>query len=265
MYTLLRAMGDVGLLPFTWMPDAVGLVALSVSVGLLFLLLFRLVTPRRRIRRAKELMSACIYEMRIFAAHPGQVLRAQGRAIGWTGVYLILALPALLLLFPPTAALLVRGATWYEYRPLQRGEETLLTVSLAREAPVEVTAVGDGVEVVPPLVMVRSEREAHVRLRARRDGLHHLRIRVGDGPPLDKTVRVGPGGPVSLYREAADHRSWRTLLGHEATLPAGPVQRVELSYPQQTLELLGLAWYWVLMILSLVTAFALRRRMGVVF
>jgi len=265
VYTLLRTVGDAGLWPFAWLPDTLAVAALSVALGLLFLVLFRLVTPARRVRRVKELMSACVYEMRLFAARPALVLAAQLRALGWTGVYLVLALPALLLLFPPTAALLARGATRYEHRPLRPGEVTLASVTLSRPGQVRVTAADDGLEIVPPLVTVRSQSAAFVRVKALRPGEHRLRIQVAGGAALDKSVRVAAHGrgPVSLYREAAP--TWRTLLGHEPVLPGGAVQRIAVDYPRETLHLLGLAWYWVVVLLSLVTAFALRRRLGVVF
>jgi hypothetical protein len=264
-----QRIGDAMLAPFVWMPPLAAIVALSVVSGLLFLLAFRAVSPRDRLRRVKELMSATIYEMRIFASFPRRVLAAQGRALALTVVYLVLALPALVLLFPPLAVLLARAATHYEYRPLRVGEVAMVTVDLDRQAAdvaVELRPDGSGLAVLRPVVQVRSRARAYARVRAMKPGAHRIRVKVGE-QLLDKSVRVeAPGGaspgPVSLFRGGG----LAALLSHEPALPDGShVQSLAVDYPQRDETWLAMPWYVLMLAISLVVAFALRRRLGVVF
>jgi hypothetical protein len=264
MSSALRSLGELMWAPFALLPPLAAVLTCAVVVGLLLLLAFRLLSPQRRLRRVKEQMSACLYEMRIYAAHPGRVLAAQGRALVLTAVYLLLASPALVVMAPPVTAMLARAATHLEYRPLIPGEVAHLTVCLSRplhQDKLRIEAAGQGLEILPPVVLVRSVGEAHVRLRARTAGRHGVRILAGD-EAVTKQILVG-AGPVSTNRSASGDAA--QLFSREASLDVGGlVSRIQLEYPDRELSWLGLPWYGLLLLVSLVVAFAARRRLGVV-
>jgi hypothetical protein len=264
MSDVLRSLGDLMWAPFALLPPLAAVLTCAVVLGLLLLLAFRLLSPQRRLRRVKEQMSACVYEMRIYAAHPGRVLAAQGRALALTALYLLLASPALVVMAPPVTAMLARAATHLEYRPLAPGEVAHLTVVLTRpvhQDKLRIEAAGGGLEILPPVVLVRSAGEAHVRLRARTAGRHGVQIHAGD-ETVTKQIQVGQG-PVSTNRSASGAAA--QLFSREASLDAGGlVSRIQLDYPDRELSWLGLPWYGLLLLVSLVVAFAARRRLGVV-
>ncbi len=275
LYSIARALGDGALALFTWLPPLLGLVALSVACGLVFLLAFRLVSPQRRLLRVKELMSSTIYEMRLFSSAPRRVLAAQGRALFWGLCYLGLALPAFALLFPPMGALMVRAATWYEYRPLRVGEVALITLSLdkphTQDKPlgtlVQARAESDGITILSPQVATAFRSQVFLRVRAQKPGVHYAWFKVGH-QVLSKRVSVALKrtlkGPVSLVATRRDEFGF--LLSHEPPLPsAGDVNSVEVEYPRDTRTWLGMPWYLLLVLVSLVAALLLRRRLRVVF
>ena len=70
---------------------------------------------------------------------------------------------------------------------------------------------------------------------------------------------------VSPVRAAAG--SWNLLLSHECPIPAlSSIEEMTVAYParEQTWLGLGMPWWLFFLIVSLVTALALRRRLGVV-
>ena len=258
-----RHLGDVLLAPFGWLWPPVALVALSVVLGVALLGAFRLLTPQARLRRVKQQMSACVHELRLFSASPLIVLWAQGRALTLTALYLLLALPSLLVLAPVMGAVASRAALLYEVRPLGIGEETLVSFSLdgVPATRPEVKAAGKGLRLIPPLVMVGNQ--GHLRLRAVSPGEHRVTISVGKAA-AHKTVTVGGVGPVSWRRARANDAS--TMLSREPPLEAnGPVSSITVDYPEREPPWPGAPWWAHLLLISILAALALRRRLGVVF
>ena len=138
-----RAAADGVLAAFTWLPPLAGLLVLSGSLGVVLLVLFRFLSPQRRLRATKDQMAATVYEMRIFADSPRLVLLAALRSLRWLAQYFVLSLPALVVLFPLVGLLLVRAATHYDYRPLRVSEDALITLTLEQDArgqPIRVTS-----------------------------------------------------------------------------------------------------------------------------
>ncbi len=263
IWALGRGLGDGLLALFAWLPPLWALVALSAVLGVALLGAFRLLTPQQRLRRVKDQMSACVYELRLFSADPVLVLRAQGRALLLTGLYLLLALPSFAGLVPVVGAVAARAALRYEYRPLQVGEETLLSFTMAGvQAKRPRVTAGNGLKLLPPLVVIG--KEGHVRLRATAPGEHRLTVEVGQAR-LYKTIHVATGrAPVSPFRARAGDAA--SMLTTEQPLPhGGPVSLVSVDYPAREHPRPGVPWWVHLLVVSMAAALALRGRLGVVF
>lgn len=261
-----RAAADGVLAAFTWLPPLAGLLVLSGSLGVVLLVLFRFLSPQRRLRATKDQMAATVYEMRIFADSPRLVLLAALRSLRWLAQYFVLSLPALVVLFPLVGLLLVRAATHYDYRPLRVSEDALITLTLEQDArgqPIRVTSSSADLELLPPVVQVRSLGQVFARVRANKPGTYQLRAQVGQ-VQIQKSVQVGQrGAPLSPERtQGAD---LDLLLSQEPPLSQGAVKAISVPYPRAPLCWLGLPWYLLLLIISMAVAFALRGRLGVTF
>jgi len=264
LWPMARMLGDLLAAPVLWLPPVVGLLVLSAGLGLLLLLAFRWLTPQRALGRAREGMSAALYEMRLFASSPSRVLAAQGRALWLTLRYLALAFPSLLVLAPLLALVLTRASLPMEHRALRAGEQAVVALELRQPvapARLQVASDGDGLLVLPPALRLDGGRRLFLRLRARSAGRHRLRLTVA-GQQVTKEVLVDTAGPLSRVLASASSPS--LLLGREPPLPAGPLQRVEIDYPRRRLTWLGLPWWLHLLLGSMLVALLLRRRLGVV-
>ncbi len=262
IWSMGRGLGDGVLALVSWLPPLWALVVLSTVLGIALLGAFRLLSPQYRLRRVKDQMSACVHELRIFSADPVLVLRAQGRALLLTGLYLLLALPSMVVLGPIIGAVVSRAALRHEYRPLRVGEEALVSLSLDGATVRPRVTTNSGLTVLPPLVMV--DGEGHVRLRAASPGEHRLTVFLGQAE-AHKTVQVGTDhAPVSPYRARAGDPL--TMLTLEPALPErGAVARIKVDYPTREPLWPGAPWWIHLFVISMVAALALRNRLGVVF
>jgi hypothetical protein len=168
-----------------------------------------------------------------------------------------------LILAPIVGLLLARAATLYEYHPIAPGDSALVKVALVEGEAREVKfSAGKHLAVRPPVVRVQSLDAAFVRIQGQREGTHEVAVTVG-GQRVTKQLTVGRSNTaLSPTRVSAD--AWDLLLSREPPLQAGPVRAVEVAYPLEAASWLGLPWWAILFIVSIIAAFALRGPFGVV-
>jgi hypothetical protein len=259
-----RVVGESGMSLLGALPPLSGILCLSLLSALLFLLAARFLCPRRRLRRIKELISASIYELRLFAASPRRVLLAQGRMVRFIVEYLLCSLPPLAALLPLMAPLLTSASLRWEYRPPRVGEIVLVTISLEPGSPLHalhLEAADRALTLLPPIIHVPHRHQIVARLSASRPGTHELRVRLG-GHEEKKRVEFGGKGPVSLNRSRAADGS--LLLSREPPLADREIQRIEVEHPSRELRWLGISWPVLYALAVIVFVIAFRRRFGVV-
>jgi hypothetical protein len=156
----------------------------------------------------------------------------------------------------------------YGYQGLRPGEDFIVKVRLkdaSSTRPVAALEAPPGLEVATPAVWIPSERELAWRLRAQAWGDYELKLRVAD-KEYSKTAQVS-----KQVRRRSPERLEPGLLNEllypaEDPLPKeGSIASIALSYPEDSVSLLGwhVQWLVAFFVLSVVFAFALRGRMGV--
>jgi hypothetical protein len=260
-----RTIGAAGRELFSALPPLAGILCLALVLAITFILLFRALSPRRRVLWLKDQMVAAIYELRLFADSPRRVLLTQLRALRLALEYLAWTLPSLALVLPLAGVLLAQGMLIWEHQPLATGEQALLSVTLEPEqslSNVKIEALDRGLVLDPPAARIGSTREIFQRVRALNRGEYRLSIRLG-AQRVEKSLQVGGGGPVSLYRSRAE--DWTSLLSLEKPLPdKSGIQRIAIDYSERSLCWLGLPWYGILLISSMLFFLILRRGFRVV-
>ncbi|MEZ5331812.1 MAG: hypothetical protein R2991_07110 [Thermoanaerobaculia bacterium] len=263
---LLRRVVDASLAPFMDMPSWVGIAVVTLVVTLVAMPVIKWTLNPAWSDRMKSRLYAAIFELRLFNDSLRATFRALFDMLRWTAGYLgVWTMPILILgvfMFPLFAHL---HAHW-GYKGLVPGEETVLTAHLAETggAKPDVTlSAPDGVTVETPSLWIASRGELLWRLRADAPGQYQLALEV-DGQRADKTVTVATG---SERRSPARPRGFlgQLLYPSEPPLPAGPVEEVSLEYEETSTFLLVLTWCWILILLSIPIAFALKKPFGVEF
>ena len=248
------------------------LVALSVVTGLALLWLAGRVTNQNAVAAAKRGIHAALFEVRLFNDDLGAVLRAVGRVL-WQNLqylrhsFVVFVWAALPLLF-------VAGQlqAFYGYEGLTVGQSTLLTLQL-RETRAEAVPAADAFSLEAPdgiRVESRGDRTARCRRgelahRAdcpRRLYAHHTRGRDGareTGARLRRS-RAAVAGPRRRRARRSVH------LPSEPPVPDdSAVAAITLAYSEPGLDVLGWRVHWMVLyvIISMITAFAFAKRLGV--
>src|SRR5207244_9370970 len=100
------------------------------------------------------------------------------------GGLLVLAIVPMLVMVVPVLLVLGQLSLWYQARPLEPGEEAVVTLRLGADAerawPNVLLEPAAAVDVTVGPVRVRSKREVCWNIQAREPGYHRLVLHVGD-------------------------------------------------------------------------------------
>lgn len=265
----------------TWLTDIIGklfdllvgllggsplLVMLVVSVftAAWALLLFKAVTPQKRLTGVRDRLFGHIYEMGLYQDHLRVVGRIQGDLAKANLRYLSLTLPALVVLTVPMVFTLSQLDSRFAHRPFEPGETTVLSARLAAEAPIALenltleAPAGLTVEAGP----VRDTVSGAVawRLRIEDTGTHVLRVLDGTTELAAREIRVGNElTPLG----ASSKKDWLHGMLYPGAPPLpgdGSLEELTLRLPSRQTSYLGVEMHWLLafMVFSLLAGLFLK-------
>jgi hypothetical protein len=245
------------------------LIPISILFGIAVLLVFRHFSPQKRIRRAKRLIAAHLYELRLFADEPALIWKAQLGLLRYNLVYLGLSMIPALVMAIPGLLLFVQLDALYGLAPLPVGAPAIVTARLRH--PIDPTApqpslrLPDGILLETSGVRIAAEREISWRVRPLRASHGALRI---EFPRMTVGKRIQAGAGPRYLSERRVH-GWWDLLWHpaESRLSPSGVDWIEVRYPHSSVSWLGLDFSWIVwfLVFSGLTVLLLKRRFGVTF
>src|ERR1035437_7045113 len=251
----------------------ISLTVLGILTGIAILPVFGRFSNAEGIALAKRKIRAVLYEFRLFGDEPRLVLRAQGQLLLWNARYLGLILKPATVVILPIIALTMLMDTVYGHRPLQVGEDTLVTARVANSVDLNNISPelhGNNITVVTPSVRLPDQHQVVWGVRATASGKDKLLLSLpGDGASdnaAQKSADVGPGVYMVSDRRVAS--VWNLLIyPGEKLLPRNSVFRwIEVQYPDAEVNLFGFGIPWIVwfIIVSWITVFALRKPFGVI-
>lgn len=254
---------DFALAPIGWLPGWLSATLIAIVTGILMLLVFKHTSHQDAIKRTRNSIKANLLALSLFKDNLGVGLRAQGSLLAAAARILALSIVPMLVMLVPMCMLLGQLALWYQARPLQVGEEAVVTVHLSHDAGDAVSSVrlveSPAITTTVGPVRVAAKDMVCWNLRVNEAGRQELSFEV-DGRSFQKELAVGNGFmPTSLKRP-----EWRLseILLHpreEPLSPDMPVQSIEVDFPTRSSWTSGSdTWlaYWF--IVSMVAAFAAR-------
>ena len=263
----LRLVFDLLLAPASAWPPIVPIAIVSLLVGVGMLMVFKRTSDQVRLARVKKLITAGIFEIRLFNDDLVAILRAQADILRHNLSYLRLTIRPTLFVLLPLVLVMAQLQFHYGYEGLRPGQKTLLRVDLAPgtvpagQRPEVRLDVPTGLRADTDAIWIPAESQVAWRLVAERDGDYQLGIAVGGAPPVEKSVRV-TGRAVRLAPERVDSGFVSQLLyPAEPPLPEGsPIRSIQLTYPDREVSVLGFGMYWMIpfFVLSLLFAFSLK-------
>jgi hypothetical protein len=228
---------------------ALAMTVVSVLTAVWSLLLFKLVTPQRRLVAARDQLTGHLLELGLYQDHLRVVGRIQRDLARANLRYLALTLPALLVLGLPMALTLIELDGRFAVRPLQPGETTVVSAQLtpaqgARLQELELVAP-PGLRVEAGPVRDATTASAAWRLHAETPGRHELSLRLAGQEIASRNLPVGTG----LMRLV------------ETVRPRGAsVSALSIQWPERRTRYLGLELHWLaaFSILALLAGLALK-------
>lgn len=255
----------LALLPFRGADPWFGMAAISLLTALLMLAVFKATSNQIAVRKAKDRIKAHLLELRLFKDSLRVSLGAQGGILKANMSYIGANLKPLLVMIVPLVLILAQLSVWYDRRPLQPGEETLLKVRLERgRDPMALSFALEAPPVVAvdsPAVRIPDEDEVVWRLKALAEGEGRIRLDV-DGRTLEKSVSVGGPSLTRVSALASRGSFWNQVFypGESALAGETPVRTIEILYPAKELRAFGIGVHWLVayFVLSLAFGFALK-------
>ncbi|HPF34398.1 MAG TPA: hypothetical protein P5571_00455 [Candidatus Krumholzibacteria bacterium] len=239
------------------------LAVVSALTGILLLWLFKLVTPQARLAAARRRLLGHLYEMGLYQDDLPTLMRVQGALALANLRYVTLTLPALLVLLPPAALVLVHLEARYQHPALVPGETVLVRAHVDPGRPGLVDALrldpGAGLALDAPPVRDAAGSAVWWRLRVESPGRHEVTLSDGASGRWTKAVKADAGvRPASLRRERGG--AWRALIDPaEPPLPAdGPLAAVELRTAPEP-DWFAQRWFWGFCVFSVAGGLAVKR------
>jgi hypothetical protein len=263
------ALGNWLLAPIAVLPGWLSATVVAAVMGVLLLIVFKYTSNQRAIKRVRDDINANLLALKLFKDSASVAVRAQGRLLLGAAWLLLLALVPTAVMIVPVTLALVQLSLWYQHRPLQVGEEAVVTLTLNGDAgsPLPEVRLEPTTAVVTTLgpVRVLSKREVCWNVQARENACHHLVFEIGE-QSFEKELAIGDGFMrVSLQRPGWDW--WEALWNPwEAPFrPDSPVRSIEIVYPERSpWKLLGCEpWVIYLLVASVVVGLCFRRVLNV--
>src|SRR5262245_1939366 len=125
--SLANVLGRFALAPLAALPDWLSVTFASVVCGALFLLAFKYTWRQHGIKQVKDDIEANLLSLKLFKDNAGLAVRAQGRILFAAFQLLMYSLVPMLVMLVPVLLILGQLALWYQDRPLQVGEDAIVT------------------------------------------------------------------------------------------------------------------------------------------
>jgi hypothetical protein len=263
-----NVLGSWLLAPIGVLPGWLSATLVSAATGVVLLVAFKYTSNQRAIKRVKDDIKANLLALKLFKDSALVALRAQGGILVSAIRLAVFSVVPMLVMAVPVLLILGQLALWYQARPLQVGEDAVLTLKLNGNPDSSWPAVRleptDAIETMIGPVQVRSKREICWNIQARANGYHRLVFQVGEQIG-DKELAIGEGFMrVSTLRPGW---RWSDILLHPWERPYGPdsaIQSIEIDYPKRASWTSGTdSWviYWFAV--SMVAALCFRRFLNV--
>lgn len=259
--------------PFRSLPPIVGLSVVSLVAAIGMLLVFRATSNQQAIAAVKRRIHAGVFEIRLFNDDLRAMFGAQRDVLRHNLTYLRLSLAPMAWMLVPLVLLIAQLQFYYGYDGFSPGQSALVKVRLnegaspsSRTAPAIALEAPPGLRVETPLVWIPSEREAAWRIGMDQAGDYELTVAL-DGRSVTKQVRVS--NQVGWRTPERLEAGFLNQLLYPAEAPIEsevPIEAILVAYPEREINLLGYGTHWMIafFVLSLVFAFALKSRFGVV-
>lgn len=259
----LNFLGGILLAPIGMMPGWLSNTIISAAVGVLLMIIFKHTSNQAAIGRVKDNIKAYLLALKLFKDSLIVTFKAQGQIFKGAFLLLVYSIVPMLVMIVPVTLLLAQMGLWYQFQPLQVGQETIVTIKLNSNIesawPVVYVKLNPAAQVVTGPVRVLDRKEINWKIKAGCKGYTDIVFQI-DGKEFAKQLAVGNG----FMRLNPKRPAWRfsDILLNPLEVPFTPdsvVQSINIDYPNRISRTSGTDW-WVIyfFIASMIFAFLLK-------
>jgi uncharacterized membrane protein (DUF106 family) len=237
---------------FNWIslvPGWVSNTIISAIVGILFLAVFKYTSNQKAIGKVKDIIKANMLALWLFKESIIITLKTEAKLFKSSIVLLLYSVKPVLIMLFPFILILAQLSLWYQKRPLNPGEEALVTVQFNNNISAEplnaTLQPTSSIETVLGPVTISSKNQVLWKIRALEEGYHTIAFDL-NSKVLTKELAVGNGFMrTSLLRPG--YRPLDIIL-YPAESPFPPesvVESIGIEYPDRSDRFAGTDW-WVM-------------------
>lgn len=254
---MLRTLTGLALAPFASLPPIVALVFYSLLMGIGAAIAFRYTSNQKALKRVANQITASLLALRLYKDDTVTTFRAIGGLLLASFARLWYSLAPLAILLVPFSLILAQFGMYYEYRPLEPGSETIVSVRVDPERWDQL----QNVDLVAPdsvKILARNRDAAHSeivwKIQPTQPVEGVLSIAVA-GDKVEKELKVADEtdrltfvnplrpGPVT------DFTNWLLHPGEPTLASGAPIQEFHVRHAANSTPLLGWDVHWVITVL----------------
>ena len=250
------------MLPFKTVSVWPGLFAVSLFITIISLLCFKYFSNQQKLERARDRLFARTLELHIFRDDILSIFGAFGRVLVCILHYLRETIKPILALIIPVTLLLIHLSGWLEYRPLQRGEQTLVIVKLepsVNAEEIKVSIIG------APEIMIETDAFRSVvdntiswRISSQLEsGKTELNIKLGEHKTTKSITCSSLVTGVSQHRTKKEIKLQLLYPGEAVLKENCPAIDISVTYPLRIIKIGAFTINWIVAIFILSIIFGL--------
>jgi hypothetical protein len=253
--------------PLSKWPAIWGILFFSILTGLVLLILFKHISNQKGIATAKSRISAHLLEILLYRNDVKRSFTALLNLLQYNLKYLGYAFKPLLIISPVMFILYIQFSSLYVYRPVQVGEQIIITISCRAAVPLENVQLSEneGFKIKSSPLRLLKEQQIQWKIEALREGISELTFRWND-EKVDKRLVIGQS-IVPLAAQRVSVHNLNTILHiAESSLPEKSfLKNVSIAYPRRVFPLFGwrLSWFTWFIVVTLLTGFSFKNILGV--
>ncbi|MCP4708448.1 MAG: hypothetical protein GY869_07480 [Planctomycetes bacterium] len=241
-----NALGKVCLAPVGAVPGWLSNTIISAVMGVLLLLLFKYTSNQKAIGRVRDKIKANMLALKLFKDDLRVTFQSQGRLFAGAFTLLFHSIKPLAVMIVPVVLILAQMAAWYQFRPLNTDEKTLIIMKLNGEenAPLPTVSLDlpPGAEVVN-WIPISSLHEVRWEVRAHQEGKYTLVFDVA-GEKFEKDFVVG--SDLKRVSPLRPGQNWGDIILFPLETPFAQdssVQSISIDYPPRNSKIYGADWW----------------------
>lgn len=253
--------------PLSKLPHIWGVVFLSILTGLALLIIFKRISNQSGIAAAKSRISAHLLEILLYRDDVNRSFFALLNLLKYNLKYLGYAFKPLLIMSPVMFILYIQLSSLYAFRPILVGEQIIITISCRSSVPLENVLLleNEGFKIKSSPLRMLKEHQIQWKIEAMREGISELTFRWNDEQVNKRLVAGKSFIPLAAQRIAENDP--KTILHiAEPSLPEESfLKSVSIDYPRRVFSLFGRHWSWftLFLMITLLTGFSFKNKLGV--